>query len=87
MIDNRKTAVGIVTCARPQTFANLLRAVASNSDVDYIVVVKNKDVDYGELHPDKLISELGISGKAVCASIVGDVGVGCCKNIALMRMI
>lgn len=86
MVDKRKTGVGLLTCARPQTFAKLFRDVVSNPSIDFVVVVKNRSEDYGDLSPTKLAAEEG-NGKAVVVEIPEDVGVGCCKNVALMRMI
>lgn len=46
--------VGIVTCNRKDSFMRLFDEVHSNSIVDCIAVVKNKDFDYGEYEPSLL---------------------------------
>lgn len=51
-----------------------------------MVVVKNRSEDYGELSPRKLVETEG-RGKAICVEIPEEVGVGCCKNVALMRLV
>lgn len=86
MVDKRKTGAGLLTCSRPQTFAKLFRDVVSNPSIDFVVVVKNRSEDYGDLSPAKLAEEEG-QGKTVVVEIPEDVGVGCCKNVALMRMV
>lgn len=59
MVGKRKTGAGLLTYARPQTFAKLFRDVVSNPSIDFVVVVKNRLEDYGDLSPKKLADKEG----------------------------
>ena len=82
MYNNEKIGVGIITYNRPEKFIRLYNQVASADDVDLIVVVKNKDVDYGASDPKNISNS-----KLRYFNILGDVGVGKCKNQALQSML
>ena len=82
MYNNEKIGVGIITYNRPEKFIRLYNQVVSANDVDLIVVVKNKDVDYGASDPKNISN-----GKLRYFNILGDVGVGKCKNQALQSML
>lgn len=75
-----KIGVGIVTCSRPKLFKQLLESVMQNSSVSAVAVVKNKDFDYGEADPARILPE--------CTTLEPrDVGVGACKNIAAKKLL
>ena len=76
--------VGIVTCNRKDSFMRLFDEVHSNSIVDCIAVVKNKDFDYGEYEPSLLAKG---SLKTQTWNVKEDVGVGYCKNICLKHLL
>ena len=51
-----------------------------NSSIDEIAVVKNKEFDYGDADPAKLLPQCTVLEPR-------DVGVGACKNIAAKRLL
>lgn len=83
MIDGKKTGVGIITCNRKDCFWKLFSQIKQYDEIDHIVVVKNKDFDYGpeweQLNDSK-------SEKLTAISILDDCGVGHCKNTALQTL-
>lgn len=84
MYNGNLIGVGIVTCNRKDSFMRLFDQVHSNSIVDYIVVVKNKEFDYGDCEPALLADG---SLKTIVNNVKEDVGVGYCKNICLKQLI
>lgn len=79
--NNEKIGVGIITCNRKDSAIALAKQVLSLQQagkVQEVVIVKNKQFDYG---PE--FSELGCS--MIC--ILEDVGVGYCKNAALKHLL
>lgn len=84
MYNNDFLGVGIVTCNRKDSFMRLFDEVHSNSIVDYIAVVKNKEFDYGDYEPSILADG---SLKTATWNVKEDLGVGYCKNICLKHLI
>lgn len=78
MYKEKKIGVGIITYNRPEKFFNLYKQIKDHKNIDQIVIIKNKDIDYKEKSPQKIINE-----KTKYFNILGDVGVGACKNQAL----
>ena len=79
MIDGEKVGVGIVTCNRKDTFKALFDCIKSCSDIDAVVVVKNKDINYGDCSPEKIVD----GSREQYVNVLEDVGVGFCKNKCL----
>lgn len=78
MIDNESIGVGLLTCNRAAQFQKLYSSVSACLDVDRVVVVKNKDFDYGNLSFDE---------KTEYIHEPEDLGIGHCKNLAISRLL
>lgn len=84
MYNGQLVGVGIVTCNRKDNFKLLLKQVKCNEDVDFIVVVKNKEFDYGENDPSLLAAN---DSRMSYFNVKEDLGVGYCKNMCLKRFV
>ena len=83
MINNEIVGVGIVTYNRKDSYAKLVDALKSCQAIDYVVTVKNFEIDYGENAPCKICN-----GKNGCQELASfqvneKLGIGHNKNIAL----
>ena len=75
-----KIGVGLITCNRASQFQGLYSSVLRCQDVDQIVVVKNKDYDYGNVLQN-------LDQKTIYIHESQDLGVGHCKNLALLKFL
>lgn len=83
MYNNKSIGIGIITYNRQFNYSQLLEKIKQNNDVDYIVSVKNKDIDYQNDDP-KIICNDG--NRTFNFHVKEDLGVGFCKNIALKKL-
>lgn len=84
MFNNKNIGVGIITYNRQSNYSQLLKKIKQNDIVDYIVTVKNKDIDYKNDDP-KIICNDNI--RTFNFHVMEDLGVGFCKNVALKKLI
>lgn len=82
MYNNEKIGVGIVTYNRKESYNRLINIVKSNSDIDYTVTVKNKNIDYGEFDPS-----IHSNNNIFHFNVIEDLGVGYCKNICIKTLL
>lgn len=82
MINNEKVGVGIVTCNRKESFYALCTKILSLDYIDYVVVCKNKDINYGDFCPSTIINN-----KFIYINVLDDLGVGHCKNKCLIKLL
>lgn len=81
MTDNNElVGVGLLTCNRAQQFQKLYSQVSQCLDVGRIVVVKNKDFDYGGM-----LGQFDSRTKYIHEP--ADLGIGHCKNLALAQLL
>ena len=83
MYQNQKIGVGLLTCNRKNFFSKQLSAVTYAKQlniVDDIVVVKNLEYDYSDLHLDK-------NEQITYHNVQADIGIGYCKNVALKSLL
>lgn len=83
MLNNEKIGIGILTYNRENTFRQLFDSVSSNDTVDFVAVVKNKDIDYHENDPKFLC----ISNNQYYENVPGNPGIGFCKNILMRKLL
>lgn len=83
MINNEKVGVGIVTYNRKNSFRSLYDRIIKNNNVDSVVVVKNKDINYEESDPENLVD----NQRSFYYHIKDDLGVGFCKNTAIKHLL
>lgn len=82
MYNDEKIGVGIITCNRKDQCKLLFESVDRNRDVDLIVIVKDRDFDYGSF-----IDEAKASQKTSYVNVLESKGVGHCKNEAFKLLI
>lgn len=83
MYNNELVGVGIATYNRQFLFKQLFDKVKNNSIVDFIAIVKNKDIDYGKDSPTLLANNTNIFSY----NVLDDIGVGYCKNVCLKKLL
>jgi len=83
MYQNEKIGIGITTYNRKYSYRRLFDEVIENIDVDAIVTVKNKEIDYQENDPLKLADNV----KSFVYEVKEDLGVGYCKNLCLKKLL
>lgn len=77
MYKDKKIGVGIITYNRVNNFKLLLSEIKAIDYIDEVIVIKNKNVDYGN------VDYSGIE----YVNILEDIGVAVCKNTALKYLI
>ena len=80
MYNYQKIGVGLLTYNRKDLFKQLFDTVKSIDYIDEICVVKNKDINYGEMF-DNLPSNVRY------INVKDDLGIGYCKNQALIHLL
>jgi len=76
MYNNEKIGVGVVTYNRPKQFKNLFNQLKNIDYIDHIVIVKNKDKDYGDMFND-------LPNNVTYINILDDINIGYYKNVIL----
>ena len=80
MYNYQKIGVGLLTYNRKDLFKQLFDTVKSIDYIDEICIVKNKDINYGEMF-DNLPSNVRY------INVKDDLGIGYCKNQALIHLL
>lgn len=87
MIDGESVGVGIITYNRKDQYRNLLDKVKEAADVDFIVTVKNFDIDYQDSDPQKIcVGEIGAQ-KLAAFQVDEKLGIAHNKNVAIKHLL
>ena len=82
MIDNELVGVGIITYNRKDSYSKLLEAIKLAKDVDFIVTVKNFDVDYAESDPSYICNGIFENKEMTTFQVNEKLGIAYNKNVA-----
>ena len=82
MIDNELVGVGIITYNRKDSYSKLLEAIKLAKDVDFIVTVKNFDVDYAESDPSYICNGIIENKEMTTFQVNEKLGIAYNKNVA-----
>ena len=84
MYKSKNIGIGILTCNRQYQYKKLLEEIKVNSEVDYVITVKNRDFNYKEDDPSKICND---NKKFFYKHVSEDIGVGHCKNECLKKLL
>lgn len=54
---NEKIGIGIITYNRPKQFNNLMNSIKDIDYINHIIIIKDKNINYGKNSPNKFINE------------------------------
>ena len=82
MINGELIGAAILTYNRPETCYGLIQKINSCKDVDFLVVVKDKDVDYGRFSPSNIDQD-----NYEFIQVEGLHNIAYCKNLGIKSLL
>ena len=80
--NNQKIGISIITYNRQKQFTELINTIKNIDYIDYILIIKDKNINYGENDPQKYVNN-----KIKYLNLLQSKCIAQNKNIALKQMI